>query len=201
MELLRGFDYDLGKLIHAHESFTLGFGSEFRTVTELRPLLGKHVHFEKLEALLTTGMEYVLSRELSEVERMGEVKAMLVRVNHKSAQVGRLITKDVLHGFTIPIPVGIVELIPGAMVEPLGLAKQFTIGPDGERVIKYRLTQGLSFSSDKTVDPMSINSLESGHGLLSRDDLWVVPPAHTPPHSVPPNPQPDAADLHQQTQL
>ena len=99
-ELLRGFGYDLGKLIQAYESSTLGFGSEFRTVAELRPLLGKHVHFEKLAELLTSGMEYVFKRELSEAEREGEVKAMLARGNHNSAQseqeqVGKLIAKDV----------------------------------------------------------------------------------------------------------
>ena len=129
---------------------------------------------------------------------------MLARGNHKSAQeeqeqVGRLISKDVLHGFTIPIPIEIVELIPGAVVQPLGLAKQWTMGPDGERVVKYRLTQDLSFSSDKAVDPaVLINSRVDMERLLSRDNLWVVPPAHTPPHtSVPPHPQSDVADLHQ----
>ena len=161
--LLQRFDYDLGKVIGAHGKSTLGFGSEFRTVEELRPLLGRHVHFDKLADLLTNGMEYVFNRTLSEEERAKEVKAMLARGNHKSAQeeqgqVGKLIAKDVLHGFTIPIPVGIVEAIPGAMVQPLGLVKQWTVGLDGERVIKYRLTQDLSFSSDRTAEPVSINA-------------------------------------------
>jgi hypothetical protein len=162
-ELLRGFGYDLGKMIRAHSASTLGFGSEFRSVAELRPLLGRHPHFDKLTKLLTNGMDYVFTRELSELERRKEVEAMLSRGNHKSAQseqeqVGRLIAKDVLHGFTIPIPVETVLRIPGAMVQPLGLVQQWTVGPGGERVIKFRLTQDLSFSSDKTSTPMSINS-------------------------------------------
>ncbi|KAI2498101.1 hypothetical protein MHU86_16411 [Fragilaria crotonensis] len=162
-KLLQGFGYDLGRLIQAHASTTLGFGSEFRTVPELRPLLGGHSHFEKLAELLTNGMEYVFTRELSETERKDEVGAMLARGNHKSAQseqdqVGKLISKDVLHGFTIPIPVETVVLIPGAMVQPLGLVQQWTVAPDGERVIKYRLTQDLSFSTDKKAPTVSINS-------------------------------------------
>ena len=162
-ELLRGFGYNLGSLIKAHSSTTLGFGSEFRTVEELRPLLGKHIHFGKLADLLTNGMDYVFTREVSESEREGEVIAMLSRGNHKSAQseqdqVGVLIAKDVLHGFTIPIPVDTVQKIPGAMVQPLGLVQQWTVSPDGERVIKYRLTQDLSFSTDKKAAPTSINS-------------------------------------------
>ena len=162
-ELLSGFGYDLGSLVRAYEDTTLGFGSEFRTVNELRPLLGNHCHFERLAELLTNGMDYVFTRELSELERGSEVKAMLARGNHKSAQadqvqVGRLIAKDVLHGFTIPIPVGVVTSIPGAMVQPLGLVQQWTVDADGNRMIKYRLTQDLSFSTDKTAVPVSINS-------------------------------------------
>ena len=162
-ELLRGFGYNLGSLIKAHSSTTLGYGSEFRTVRELRPLLGRHSHFEKLADLLTNGMDYVFTREVSESEREGEVIAMLSRGNHKSAQseqgqVGSLIAKDVLHGFTIPIPVDTVHKIPGVMVQPLGLVQQWTVSPDGKRVIKYRLTQDLSFSTDKKAAPTSINS-------------------------------------------
>ena len=162
-ELLRGFGYNLGRLIQAHSTTTLGFGSEFRTVMELRPLLGKHTHFEKLAELLTNGMDYIFSREISESERKEEVKAMLIRGNHKSAQseqaqVAILVAKDVLHGFTIPIPVDIVTRIPGAMVQPLGLVQQWTVDPDGKRVIKFRLTQDLSFSTDKKAAPTSINS-------------------------------------------
>jgi hypothetical protein len=44
------------------------------------------------------------------------------------------------------------------MVQPLGLVQQWTVGPDGKRIIKYRLTQDLSFSSDKAVEPVSVNS-------------------------------------------
>ena len=86
-DLLQRFDYNLGKVISAHRSSTLGFGSESRTVEELRPLLGRHARFEKLAELLTNGMAYVSNRELSEEvqERAQEVKAILVRGSHKSA--------------------------------------------------------------------------------------------------------------------
>ena len=161
--LIQEHGFSLASLIREHRSTTLGFGSEFRTVEELRPLLGGHTHFEKLADLLNNGMEYIFDRELNEAEREGEVKAMLARGNHKSAksepeQVQRLIAKDVLHGFTIPIPTETVLRIPGAMVQPLGLVKQWTVGPEGERTIKYRLTQDLSYSTDRMKAPTSINS-------------------------------------------
>ena len=44
------------------------------------------------------------------------------------------------------------------MVQPLGLVQQWTVDPDGKRVIKFRLTQDLSFSTDKKAAPTSINS-------------------------------------------
>ena len=76
----------MGDLIQAHGSTTLGFGSEFRFVAELEPLLGKHIHFEKLADLLTNRMDYVFTRKLSKHEREGEVKAMLACGNRKSAK-------------------------------------------------------------------------------------------------------------------
>jgi hypothetical protein len=100
--------------------------------------------------------------EISEDERETEVLAMLARGNHKSAQdepaiVEKLLTKDVIHGFSIVIPIEHVPLIPNAMVQPVGLAKQWTLDEDGNRIIKYRITQDLSLTTSKDL-PMSINS-------------------------------------------
>jgi hypothetical protein len=60
---------------------------------------------------------------------MKEVKAQIERGNHKSAQanpeqVGRLLSKDVAHGFAMVVPTAMVPLIPHAMVQPTGLAEQ-----------------------------------------------------------------------------
>jgi hypothetical protein len=175
-EVLRNVDFDLGRLILEHGSSTLGFGSEFRKVAELRPLIGRHPHFARLEKLLTEGMQYVFERELSPEERVDEVAAMLSRGNHKSAQteperVGELLAKDVTHGFTIPLPIAVVELIPGSLAQPLGLVQQWTVDHDGKRKAKFRLTQDLSFSTDH------------------------------PLHNRPPVTKPDPADPHQQVRL
>ena len=37
--ILRSYDNDLGKLIEAHQSSTLGYGSELRPMSQLEPLL------------------------------------------------------------------------------------------------------------------------------------------------------------------
>ena len=44
----------------------------------------------------------------------------------------------------IPI-IGVVPLIPNAMVQPMGLAKQWTLNEKGNRKIKYRITQDLLY--------------------------------------------------------
>jgi hypothetical protein len=178
--VLRAVDFDLGRLVLENSSSTLGFGSEFRKVDELRPLLGRHPHFDRLAKLLTEGMHYVFERELTPDERSGEVEAMIARGNHKSAQaelvkVGELLAKDVIHGFTIPLPISAVRMIPGAMVQPLGLVHQWTVDQDGERKAKFRLTQDLSFSTDNKARPTSINSRVDMAAYVEMVYGWCLP--------------------------
>ena len=158
--ILQDVDYDFQKFFHDQTGSTLAFGSEFRPVEELRPLLRHHPGFDELAEILVTGMPYRYTREITEEERETEVLAMLARGNHKSAQaepeiVGKLLSKDVVHGFSMVIPIELVPLIPNAMVQPVGLAQQWTLDEKGTRVVKYRITQDLSYSETKEV---SINS-------------------------------------------
>lgn len=48
-----------------------------------------------------------------------------------------------------------VAFIQGALVQPLGLAKQWTLNAKGDRIPKYRLTQDLLFSVSQ--DTCSVN--------------------------------------------
>jgi hypothetical protein len=89
---------------------TLGYGSEFRTVNQLRPIIGGHPNFDKLALLLTGGMPYVFKTELDSATKSAKLQTLLKRGNHKSAaesvdQLPKLLAKNVTHGFTIPIPV------------------------------------------------------------------------------------------------
>jgi hypothetical protein len=161
--LLRGVDYDLQRFLQGQTGSTLDFGSEFRKLDQIRPLLRHHPGFDKLAKVLATGMPYRYDHEISKDERVLEVLAMLARGNHKSPQdepeiVEKLLTKDVVHGFSMVIPVELVPLIPDAMVQPVELAKQWTLDEDGNRIIKYRITQDLSYSKTSKDFPMLINS-------------------------------------------
>jgi hypothetical protein len=52
----KSFGWDLSNVIDAHGGSTLGYGSEFRTIEELTPLLRRQPNFEALSDLLTNGM-------------------------------------------------------------------------------------------------------------------------------------------------
>ena len=162
-KILARSGFDIGRVLAEHKDTTLGYGCEFRSPAELKPLLGRHRHFKLLEDLLRNGMSYFYKVELTEAERVDELNAILQRGNHKSAtneskQVSLLLEKDVTHGFSVPVPVDTIRLIPGAAVQPLGMAVQQTLDENGEPKTKFRLTQDLSFSSAQPpAPPRSIN--------------------------------------------
>ena len=127
--VLRAVGCDIQKLIENNSGTTLGYGCEFRPIKQLKPLIGSHPHFADLSRVLKFGMPYVFSSDLGELTKLSELQTLLKRGNHKSAlefpdRVTELLTKDVIHGFAIPIPSRIIEKIPNAAIQPLGLAHQ-----------------------------------------------------------------------------
>jgi hypothetical protein len=95
-------------------------------------------------------MSHHFTEELSDEQRRAELDAMILRGNHKSVQqeseaVRKLLEKDVLHGFSLPVSPDFVPNIVNAMVQPAGVVKQFSLMEDGSRVLKSRLAQDLTF--------------------------------------------------------
>jgi hypothetical protein len=154
-----GFDWS--QLLYQIQHMTLHFGSKLCPINQLKDVLGGHPLFAQLCPILTNGMDYRFKTELPESNRLLELTQMLERGNHKSPEaeptiVNRLLLKDVTNSFSLPILPHIVPLIVGALVQPFGLAKQFTLTELGERVVKYCLTQDLSFSLSQ--NHCSVNS-------------------------------------------
>jgi hypothetical protein len=149
-DLLRESDLDLEKFLAKHQDTTLNFGSEFRPIGDLGKILGGHPNFSFFSNVLENGMDYCFTEELSEGQRQAEVEAMIQRGNHQSVQedseaVAKLLAKDVLHGFSIPLSPDLIPDLAKAMVQPAGVVKQFSLQEDGSREMKRRLTQDLSF--------------------------------------------------------
>jgi hypothetical protein len=160
-QLLADNNFDLDKFLTANKETTLGYGSEFRSIQQLRTILGEHPNFPELELILSKGMDYRFRKELTETARQEELLAILARGNHKSAEhrsehVAKALGKDVEHGFSLPILPETVHQIAGAMAQPLGMAEQLTLTESGARAPKFRLTQDLSFSL--TEPEASVNS-------------------------------------------
>jgi hypothetical protein len=105
-------------------------------------------------------MPYVFSRQLSPSERAEENEAILSRGNNKSAEeqpdiIAKLLAKDVKHGFVMVLPVETARKIKGAAFHPLGTTKQWSYDEQGNRSVKYRLTQDLTFSIAGRGTPLS----------------------------------------------
>ena len=137
-KLLKSCDLSLETLLAQHQDSTLGFGSEFRPVEQLEKILGEHPNFVFFSEVLENGMSYHFTEELSESERLAELKAMIERGNHTSVmedseEVATLLEKDVLHGFSLPVSPEVVLGIEGAMVQPAGVVKQFSLQGDGTK--------------------------------------------------------------------
>ena len=149
-DLLKANDMDLGQFLSKHQDTTLNFGSEFRPISDLEKILGQHPNFRFFSKILADGMDYRFTNELSEEQRKAEVAAMMERGNHQSVQedseeVAKLLAKDVLQGFSLPVLPELVPELAHAMVQPAGVVKQFSLREDGSRTLKRRLTQDLSF--------------------------------------------------------
>ena len=152
---LKEHGYDLAALLGDHQGTTLGFGSEFRPLSHLRSIYSQHPNFPFLESVWTKGMPYLVTEELDDMERETELMAMLERGNHRSAKsdplkTGAALSKEVEHGFSLPLPARAVPKIRGAMVQPCGLVHQLTLQADGSRKKKSRLTHDLFYSVAKT---------------------------------------------------
>ena len=149
-DLLTESGLDLEEFLAQHQDTTLNFGSEFRPLGELKRILGQHPNFEFFSGVLENGMDYRFTESLSETQRRAEVAAMIERGNHQSVQedsdeVAKLLAKDVLRGFSLPVSPSLVPDLVDAMVQPAGVVKQFSLQEDGSRILKRRLTQDLSF--------------------------------------------------------
>jgi hypothetical protein len=151
-EQLKLHNFELEKLLTSNEGTTMGFISEFRPMSQLEPLvLGQHLNFAAIKEFITNGMPFIFSETLNADTKALEIQATLDRGNHKSAEseaerLLKLISKDVKHGFSLHITKQAAHQIKGrAAQQPLGLVSQWTLSPDGSRILKDRMTQDLSF--------------------------------------------------------
>jgi hypothetical protein len=84
-KLLERFDSNLAELLDHFADTTLGYGSEFRPTEQLDRIFQGHPSFSFFRTTLKEGMNYFFEEDISEEQRVRELKANLERGNHKSA--------------------------------------------------------------------------------------------------------------------
>ena len=128
-KILAEFDFDLSKLTAHHKGSAIDYGSEFRDLSVLKLLFCNHPNYDYLESVLTEGMQYFFTRELTEDERVTELRANIIQGNHRSATGNQkvfdtMIQKDVKIGFALPVATDILLKVPNCMVQPGGIVRQ-----------------------------------------------------------------------------
>jgi hypothetical protein len=159
---LQRFGGDYKKLVSHYGGSILTPGSEFRSIQHIKPLLCHHEDWPDLEEILRNGITYPMENPLDEKTRISDLKAMIERGNHKSTKstehllsLTKAYTKEVTHGWLIPLQVASLYHIKGASVIPLGVADQFSVDRNGNRMSKSRVTHDCTFP---TPSGTSINS-------------------------------------------
>ena len=94
--------------------------------------------------ILRHGSKWPLE-SLDEDKRQADVAEALAFGNHKGALLQpellkKLVSKDVQHGYCLPLPLAKATKIPSILIAPMNIQKQNTIDEHGQIVPKDRVT-------------------------------------------------------------
>ncbi len=136
-------------MLEAQQDSTMGYGSEFWDVNILAKIFGQHPNWLWMSQILTNGSEWPLE-PLDKKRRLKDVDKALAFGNHKGASLQpdllmKLVTKDFIFGYCLPLPLGIAKNIPGILLDLMNIQKQNTIDKHGRVIGKDRLTHDQSF--------------------------------------------------------
>jgi hypothetical protein len=143
------FERSLEKVISSDANSIMAYGSEFKPVATLAPLLDKHPLWPHFMRILENGSDPPREK-LDEKSRTLALEAALDRGNHKSAKkdeasLADLLIDDVKRGYSLPLPLDQVRNIPGLSLQPMGITVQSTINERNQIVSKKRLTHDSTF--------------------------------------------------------
>ncbi|KAI2496591.1 hypothetical protein MHU86_17919 [Fragilaria crotonensis] len=122
---------DLDAALRAQPFSALTPGSEFRPTELLAPLLSAHPLWPRFQERISEGAEFPL-REISDSDRLADVRANLARGNHKSARgheakLISMLKDEASRGWQLPLPREAALEIKGCEVAPLGMVAQTSI--------------------------------------------------------------------------
>jgi hypothetical protein len=140
--LLHSLNFDVEKATQHPRNTILSYGSEFRPTNIIKPLLQYHPQWTEVELIINNGANYPL-RPITEQDRLDDIQYMINRGNHQStkptenqAALDKAFDKEVKAHWAIPLNPAVINMIPGASITPLGVATQWTVNPQNERIKK-----------------------------------------------------------------
>ena len=74
---MKQHDLSLAKALQAQSGYPLDFGSEFKPVSVLKPIFGKHPNWTRMEAFLHRGSDWLME-EMSTEDKLEDLKGGLV---------------------------------------------------------------------------------------------------------------------------
>ena len=93
-----------------------------------------------MESILINGSKWSYE-EISKEHRVRDLDDAFTFGNHKGATaksdlLKKLINKDVIHGYILPIPLSSVKSIPELVMAPMNITAQNTINEHGQIILK-----------------------------------------------------------------
>ena len=137
---VRKHDFDLGRALEAQQDSPLGPGKEFKLPDILESVFGLHSIWQRMKDFLNDGSKWPLD-EINKEERGNDLNEALTFGNHKGTLAKpelllKLIGKDVKYGYSIPIPLNSMKLIPGIEMAPMNIMTQNMINEFGQVIPK-----------------------------------------------------------------
>ena len=166
--ILRKHDYDLAAAYASFPNSIISPGAEYHDPSTLEPLLHRHEKWAIFRDILTRGADYPLLWQTPDDYLLTELKTMIHRGNHKPSTLpihrDKLLNgyrKVTSLGWQIPVSVECITFIPGAMVVPLGVAKQLIVIDDGVYVDKFRITHDCNYKYSNWISLNNIVDMDS----------------------------------------
>ena len=146
---MKEHNISLTKALQDQSGSPLDFGSEFKPVSFLKTIFGKHQNWTKMEAILRRGSDWPME-ELSTEDKLEDLKEALEFGNHKGAKnnpklLKKLVEKDITHGYSLVLPLDKTSRIHEALMVPMNIMKQNKIDEHGRIIEKDRLTHDQSY--------------------------------------------------------
>ena len=127
-KILAAIKGDFGAAIAAQKGSPVNYGSKLCNTTALAKLFLYHKDKNKIINIIQKGSCYHLN-PIKEETRKSDLDAMILRVNHKSSHsvlnssaIDKSISKEIDHGWALPLTIESLRNIKNARVVPLGVA-------------------------------------------------------------------------------